>query len=394
MSARRVLILGSTGSVGTQTLDVIEHLNRLEGAPRFRVVALAAGQNASLLFDQAARHGVRELALAATDLPSSSGPGLRVGPDAAERLVREVDCDLVVAAMVGVAGLPATLAAVERGRHVALANKETLVAAGDLVIPAARASGAALLPLDSEHSGVWQCLAGCSGGAPPMHCPAAVTRVTLTASGGPFRSCTPAQLADATPAQALRHPTWTMGRKITIDSASLMNKALELIEAHHLFGLSADALDAVVHPQSIVHALVEFADASVIAQLGVPDMRTPIQVALTWPLRARAATPRLDLAALARLEFEPVDAARFPAIEIAREAIAAGGTSGAVLNAANEACVESFLSGEARRIRFDQIAPLTREAMRAIPRVPVRTLADVLDADRAARAFVRERLAR
>lgn len=388
MQPRRVIILGSTGSIGTQTLEVIERLSLAPHGPSLRVVGLAAGRNAALLFDQAARHGVRDLALAAGE-PAQAGSTLRVGPDAAERLVREVPCDLVVAAMVGVSGLPATLAAVELGRHVALANKETLVAAGDLVVPLARRTGAALLPVDSEHSGVWQCLAGAGTHAlPPFACPAGVARVTLTASGGAFRDWTPEQIAAATPADALRHPTWSMGRKVTIDSASLMNKALELIEAHHLFALPASRLGAILHPQSIVHALVEFADGSVVAQLGVPDMRTPIQVALAWPARADAPPPRLDLAGLARLDFRAVDDARYPAVGLALRAIDAGGTSGAILNAANEACVEAFLAGT---LRFDRIAPLVGEALAAIAPRPVRTLADVLDADRAARAFVASR---
>lgn len=389
MQPRRVIILGSTGSIGTQTLEVIERLSRAPGGPPIRVVGLAAGRNAGLLFDQAARLDVRDLALASRD-GAHAGANLRVGPDAAERLVREVPCDLVVAAMVGVSGLPATLAAVELGRHVALANKETLVAAGDLVVPLARRTGAALLPVDSEHSGVWQCLAGAGTHAlPPFACPAGVARVTLTASGGAFRDWTPAQIADATPADALRHPTWAMGRKVTIDSASLMNKALELIEAHHLFALPASRLGAILHPQSIVHALVEFADGSVVAQLGVPDMRTPIQVALSWPVRVDAPPPRLDLAALARLEFRAVDDARYPAVGLALRTIEAGGTSGAILNAANEACVDAFL---AERIPFPKITALVADALAAIAPRPVLALADVLDADRAARAFVASRL--
>lgn len=382
-----MIILGSTGSIGTQTLDVIAHLNgpTARGGDRWEVVGLAAGNNAARLKEQAARFGVRAVACA-----GGAEAGWLTGADAAERLVRTVECDVVVAAMVGVAGLPATLAAVELGRDVALANKETLVAAGALVVPAAARSGARLLPVDSEHAGAWQCLGACLGGPPPAACPAAVTRVVLTASGGPFRTTPADRLAGVTPEQALRHPTWTMGRKVTIDSATLMNKALELIEAHWLFGLAPERLGAVIHPQSIVHAVVEFADGTSLAQMAAPDMRSPIQAALTWPARRGGLTPRVDLASVGRLEFEAVDAEKFPAPALARRAMEAGGTAGAVLNAANEEAVRAFLEGAG--VAFPRIAALAAEAMDAVPAGEMRTLEDCLKADAAAREFVRERV--
>jgi len=410
---RRIIILGSTGSIGTQTLEVVEHLNALHARGEFplrhEIVGLAAGRNAALLFDQAARFGVRHLALAGSASgPAPSSPGLRTGPTAAEALVREVDCDLVVAAMVGSAGLPATLAAVALGRHVALANKETLVAAGALVVPAALASGASLLPVDSEHAALWQCLQSVDHSLdpahgheaprrrPPMHAHPSVRRVVLTASGGPFRTWTKDRIDAATPADALKHPTWRMGRKVTVDSASLTNKALEIIEAHWLFGLPADRIEALIHPQSIVHALVEFDDGSLLAQLGAPDMRGPIQHALTFPSRPAACAQRLDLATLSRLEFETPDPARFPALPLAYHAIRVGGTAGAIFNAANEAAVEAFLASadSPAPMRFGRIAELVQDAIAAIAVVPLRSLADALAADAATRAHVQDALGR
>lgn len=387
MPERRVIILGSTGSIGTQTLDVIARLNQL--SPRFRVVGLASGSNAPLLLEQAERFRVPHLALA------SGHPSLPVhaltGPDSALRLVRQVDCDLVVASMVGVAGLPATLAAIELGRDVALANKETLVAAGELVIPAARRSGSRLLPIDSEHAGVWQCLASAWGpGAPPCTAPAGVSRVTLTASGGPFRTWDKARIYAATPDMALRHPTWSMGRKVTIDCASLMNKALELIEAHWLFGVGADRLHAVIHPQSLVHAMVEYADGSTLVQLAPADMRCPIQLAITWPERVAGPVKPLDPASLSGLQFEAVNADRFPAIPLAYRVIRAGGTSGAVLNAANEEAAQHFLATPS--MPFGRITEVVSDALDAVPQGPLRSIEDFERADAAARTLVRARL--
>lgn len=391
MPPRRIIILGSTGSIGTSTLDVVEHLNHLhargEYPDRFDVVGLAAGHNHELLAEQAARFNCSNTACSRSD----SSATFR-GPTAALDLVHAVDCDLVMAAIVGSAGLPATLAAVELGRDVALANKETLVAAGALVVPAAVCSGSRLLPVDSEHSGVWQALMGIKPTplAPPLKAPDVVRRVTLTASGGPFRTWSPDQIRHATREEALRHPTWSMGAKVTIDSASLMNKALELIEAHWLFELPPEKLGAVIHPQSIVHAIVELNDASVLAQLARPDMRTPIQAALTFPRRAEGVAPRLDLASLSRLEFEPPDPARFPALSLADLVMHRGQSSGAILNAANEEAVAAFLDS-ARDLAFHRIPELARDALETIPTSPLRDLSDLAEAESLARDLVRRR---
>ncbi len=395
LSPKRLIILGSTGSIGCQTLDVVEHLNRLtqtglcEG-PGYTVVGLAAGSNTNALAAQASRLGVEHVAIAAARGGEPSH--WLVGMDSAERLVRSVVCDLVVSAIVGSDGLASTLAAVELGRDVALANKEALVAAGALVVPAAIRSGSKIFPVDSEHSGIWQCLAGVldrsdSGVAvPPFASPhPSVSRIILTASGGPFRTWTASQIAQATPAEALKHPTWRMGDKVTLDSATLVNKALELIEAHWLFGLGPDQLDAVIHPQSVVHAIVELADGSSIAQLGVPDMRTPIQLALTWPHRPKGLALHANLASLGRLDFEPIDPARFDAVHLARKVMRSGGISGAVLNAANEEVGAAFRSGHCG---FGEIAHVVNAAVGRLTG-PLSSLACVQKADNDARSFVR-----
>jgi 1-deoxy-D-xylulose-5-phosphate reductoisomerase len=353
------------------------------------VAGLAAGRNGRLLAEQALRHGVRRVALREGCVEGAFEAAWN-GPDAAERLVRETECDLVLAAMVGASGVPATLAAATLGRDIALANKETLVAAGELVVPAARRAGAKLLPVDSEHCGVWQCLAGrCGNMAPPFEAASHVRRITLTASGGPFRTWTLGQMERATPEQARRHPTWTMGDKVTIDSASLTNKALELIEAHWLFGIGADRLGAVIHPQSIVHAMVEFADRSTLAQLAAPDMRTPIHAAIAWPFEVGGVGRELDLAALSTLSFEPVDETRFPAVATAREVMRRGGTSGATFNAANEEAVRAFMAG---RIAFTRIATLAAEALDAAPVTGADSVESVVEADASARAWVAGRV--
>lgn len=397
MATRRLIVLGSTGSIGTQTLDVVAHLNALHErgayADRFAVVGLSAGCNAALLAEQAAQFGVKATAIAnppaGVDLPA----GAITGIDAAEQLVRTTEADIVLAAVVGVAGLPATLAAAELGRDIALANKETLVAAGELVIPAVRKSSAKLLPVDSEHAGVWQCLRGLDDAyAPPAVAPRATRRVIITASGGAFRDRTVDEVYHAAPEDALKHPNWSMGAKVTIDTASLINKGLELIEAHWLFGLGSDKLDAVIHRQSVVHAMIETADGAVLAQLGAPDMRSPIQHALTFPARVDASAERLDITSLSRLDFEPICPERFPAVNLAMRAIDEGGTAGAVLNAANEAAVEAFVARDPA-VPFGRIVELVAEAMDAVPTTPVRTLADVMHADTAARAFVADRIA-
>ncbi|HMN42428.1 MAG TPA: 1-deoxy-D-xylulose-5-phosphate reductoisomerase [Phycisphaerales bacterium] len=413
MIEKRLIILGSTGSIGTQTVEVVEHLNALadrrESPVRFRVVGLATGKNADALCAQAARLGVTDLAIADEAGCPHPPPGARIrrGQGAAERLVREVECDIVLGAMVGAAGLPATLAAITLGRDIALANKETLVAAGQLVIPAAQRSGSRLLPVDSEHCGVWQALmpgqrdkvtrehgdqatpSPCHPvtlpPCPPMACGPEITRIILTASGGPFRTASAEDTYNATPARALKHPTWQMGPKVTIDSASLTNKALEIVEAHWLFGIPGDKIDVLVHPQSIVHALVEFADGNVIAQLAPPDMRTPIQYALTFPHRPDGVSRKLDWTALKSLEFSAPDRARFPALDAAYDIINRGGTAGAVFNAANETAVEAFL---AEKIPFGRITELSRAALESVGSSPIRSLADVHDADAQARRAV------
>lgn len=398
MGVRRVIVLGSTGSIGVQTLEVIAHLNAMHDQgkcpARFEVVGLAAGRNAGLLAMQRDRFGVRHAALA--DSENDGAPGSRRGGDAAERLVREVECDVVVAAMVGSAGLPATFAGVQLGRDVALANKETLVAAGGLIVPLARRTGTRILPIDSEHAGLWQCLAGeCRPrgqreddppACPPLIAPASVRRVILTASGGPFRSRAAEEVHDATPEEALRHPTWSMGPKVTIDSATLTNKALEVIEAHWLFGLTSDRIGVLIHPQSVVHALVEFADGSVVAQLAPPDMRAPIQQALSHPRRFPGLTAPLDWSTLRALEFDAPDPERFPALGLATRVIESGGTAGAVLNAANEEAVAAFL---ARQVSFGRITEITLRTMDEVEPGPLASLEDVRRADARAREVAR-----
>lgn len=422
--ARRVIILGSTGSIGTQAIDVLEHLNALGRAaraadargPEFEIVGLAAGTNASLLREQARRLGVGHIAIGdLADTGSSAIEGnskVFRGPDAAERLVREVECDLVIAAIVGVAGLAPTLAAIELGRDVALANKETLVAAGSLVVSTAARTGSRLLPVDSEHSALWQCLLGASPrhqsvASPPFmagaHEVSNVVRATLTASGGPFREWTPNQLARATPADALKHPTWSMGAKITVDCATLMNKSLELIEAFWLFGLREDQLGMLVHPQSVVHAMVETTEGAVLAQMAAPDMRTPLQFAISHPHRHAARATPLDFTRLSRLDFAPVDTNRFPAADAWRLALGAQAhtTSGAILNAANEEAVKAFLGApdsrsgaRAESISFPQISDLVLEATHTIAAGPIQSIHDVLSADAQAREHIWRQLSK
>lgn len=414
-SEKRIIILGCTGSIGTQTIEVVEHLSKLaerrEWPTRYRVVGLATGRNAGAMAEQARRLGVKHLAVAdeRAVIPGAEAFTIRRGERAAEWLVREVECDVVLGSMVGSAGLPATLAAIELGRDVALANKETLVAAGEIVIPAAKKTGAKLFPVDSEHCGVWQCLAG-GDHCPPMVCGPEVSRVILTASGGPFRTWTKDQIQRASPRDALNHPTWSMGPKVTIDSASLTNKALEVIEAHWLFGLEAERIGVLVHPQSVVHALVEFADGNVIAQLGPPDMRAPIQYALAWPPpndRPAGISRKLDFKAMSKLEFSEPDFEKFPALRCGFEVVRRGGTAGAVFNAANEAAVAAFLMGHdlgpggtglprlcdgVKPIPFGKIAELSCRALDEVGVSPMRGLEDALAADAEARRFVERAL--
>lgn len=385
-ATRRLIVLGSTGSIGVNTLEVVEHLNRI-GAGAIRVVGLAAGSRVGPLIEQARRFNVRLVAIAnpifarplREALPDAT---VLAGPTAAVDLVEAVDATDVAAAMVGAAGLPAAVAAARKGMTIHLANKETLVAAGALMTPLVRRHGARLIPVDSEHSAIFQCLTD-----HPRH---EVRRVVLTASGGPFRNVDAAVMRQATVEQALRHPTWNMGPKITIDSATMTNKALEIIEAHWLFDLPAEKITVVVHPQSVVHSFVEFADHSVLAQLGPPDMKTPIQYALTYPRRVAGCSRHMDWLGLRRLEFEPPDTDKFRSLKLAYDVIEAGGTAGAIFNAANEAAVAAFLD---RRIAFGRISELAAEALSAIDNRPADALETILEADRQARSFVNRRLA-
>jgi len=398
---RRVVVLGSTGSIGVNSLEVIAHL-QAQGQD-ISVAGLAAGNNLDLLLQQVKRHQPEAVAIAdeqkGQQLRDALPDGIHVftGPDAALDLTRALDATDLIAAIVGAAGLPATLAAIDKGWRIGLANKETLVAAGALVIPRVQQSASELLPIDSEHSAIFQCLASAVGSrrsAVLDRADAATEcrltthdcrRVVLTASGGPFRTWDKSAIADATVEQALNHPTWNMGPKITIDSASMFNKALEIIEAHWLFGLSGERVKVIIHPQSIVHSFVEFIDGSVLAQLGPPDMKTPIQYALTYPDRAPGCSTTMDWSTLSELTFEPPDPARFPAIRLAYDVMAAGQTAGAVFNAANEQAVEAFLS---HRIRFGQIAELVDHALQTIGLQPADSLETILAADQKARQCV------
>ena len=374
----RITILGSTGSIGRSAIQVIEHL-----APRCRIVGLAARSRTRELADQARKHNPSHVAIADADLAAELRTALRGeipvlgGERGLVELVERTDCDCVVAAIVGSAGLPAALRAVELGKTLAVANKEILVMAGALLMPLARRTGARILPIDSEHSAIHQALLAGR--------PSEVRKVYLTASGGPFRNASADEIARATLADALNHPTWNMGPKITIDSATMMNKALEIIEAKWLFGLRPDQIEVIVHPESIVHSMVEFCDGSVIAQLGPPDMRTPIQYALTYPERLESLCEPLDLVRLGRMHFYKPDHERFPALRLGHEAAELGGTAGAVLSAANEAAVELFRKGE---IRFGEIAELNQSVLSRHALVPEPTLEQLLDADRWARREV------
>jgi 1-deoxy-D-xylulose-5-phosphate reductoisomerase len=372
---RRVSILGATGSIGTSTLDLIERSPDL-----FEVVALTAAVNVAALADAARRTGAR-LAVVADESRLAelgerlAGSGCRVAAGQAALVeAASADADLVMAAIVGCAGLAPVMAAVEVGRTVALANKEALVTAGALMTEAASRSKARILPVDSEHNAIFQCLAG--------NRKEDVSKLILTASGGPFRTSSAQHIHDATPAMAVAHPKWSMGEKTSVDSATLMNKGLELIEAHHLFDLCSDRLDVVVHPQSVVHSLVEYVDGSVIAQLGAPDMRIPIAYALAWPERIATPCERLDLATVGSLDFEAPDLERFPALRIARSALEQGGAAPIILNAANEVAVARFLAGT---IRFGEIARIVEDALgRFSPGTP-RSIDEVMDIDRRAR---------
>jgi len=375
MKRKRLVILGSTGSIGTSTLDVVS--SRPEA---FQVAGLAAGRNLELLIEQAERFHPEVVGVGDEDLArearSRLGRGTRVlhGPEGLEAIGRHEDVDTVVCGLVGAVGLRPTWAAIDAGRNVALANKEALVVGGAHLTARAKETGATILPVDSEHNAVHQCLRG-----EHMH---EVRGLWLTASGGPFRARATHTLAEASPEEALRHPTWTMGRKITIDSATLMNKGLEVIEAHWLFGLEADRIHVVIHPQSVVHSMVELVDGSFKAQLGVTDMRQPIQYALTWPERWPSALPRFDPVAASPLEFEHPDPDRFPCLGLAYRALRSGGAAAAVVNAANEVAVQAFLDGSAR---FTDIARVIETALERHGGDPAHGLDDLVAADRRAR---------
>ncbi|MDE2406298.1 MAG: 1-deoxy-D-xylulose-5-phosphate reductoisomerase [Xanthomonadaceae bacterium] len=382
---QRVAVLGATGSIGTSALDVIaRHPDSL------RASVLAAGNKVDALLALCRLHHPEHAVIADTAGYAALRDGLRAaglqtqahaGSAALDALVAADACDTVVAAIVGAAGLPSTLAAARAGKRLLLANKESLVLAGELLIEAARTGGARIIPIDSEHNAIFQCLADGN--------PAA--RITLTASGGPFRGWTRAQLANVTPAQAVAHPKWSMGPKISVDSASLMNKGLEVIEAHHLFGLPGAQIRVLVHPQSLVHSLVDFVDGSTLAQLGLPDMRTALAVGLGWPQRIASGVAALDLLAQGgKLEFEAPDLAAFPCLTLAFAAMAAGGTAPAVLNAANEEAVSAFLQG---RIGFLDIPDAVAAVLDAMPPAPADTLDTLLDADARARALTQARIA-
>jgi 1-deoxy-D-xylulose-5-phosphate reductoisomerase len=378
---RRIAILGSTGSIGVQALDVISR------SPELTVVALSASNSWERLLDQARRHGIRKVAVADPDAAARAseawtGGDVLAGPDGVVRLITECECDLVLNAIVGSAGLLPTVATLGEGIDLALANKESLVVGGELVTALAQATGAAIIPVDSEHSALHQLLGS--------ERPGTVDRLILTASGGPFRGMRRGDLENVTTEQALAHPTWTMGGKITIDSATLMNKGLELIEAHHLFGTSYDLIDIVVHPQSIIHSLIQLCDGATLAHLGYPDMRVPISYALHHPERVDVPVRPLDLVELGSLTFEPVDEETFSCVRIARDAARAGGTATCTMNAANEIAVHAFLGG---RLRFLDIADVIEETLSELPSRPVHSFEALGEADAEARRLAGELVA-
>lgn len=366
---KRISILGATGSIGTQTLDIVRQMG-----DRFQVVSMAANTNENSLQKLAAEFGVSRLALAKEGASSSIPSGLNALSD----MVTASDVDLVVVAIAGAAAIVPTVAAIEAGKSIALASKEVLVAAGEWVMPLVAKHGTRFTPIDSEHSAIFQCLQGYS--------PSQVSKIILTASGGPFRGFTRDQLSGIRPEQALKHPNWSMGAKITIDSASMMNKALETIEARWLFGLDLSQVEVLVHPQSIIHSMVEFADTSVIGQLGWPDMRLPIQYALTYPERVPNELKPWNPVATGPLTFEELDEDVFPAIRLARHADAAGGTLPAVFNAANEAAVAQFLNGQ---LSFLGIADTVQNVMNEHSPSAI-SFESILEADQWARIRVEE----
>jgi 1-deoxy-D-xylulose-5-phosphate reductoisomerase len=383
--ARRLLILGSTGSIGTQALEIVE------GSREIELVGLSAARSWEALVEQARAHGVQRIALADPDAAARAAEAwtdgeVLTGPEGLMTLVIESEADLVLNALVGSVGLGPTVATLGEGIDLALANKESLVVGGELVTQLAEATGAQIIPVDSEHSALHQ-LISAERGVSGM---GSIDKLVLTASGGPFRGRSRADLEGVSVEQALQHPTWVMGGKITIDSATLMNKGLELIEAHHLFGTPYDRIDVVVHAQSVVHSYVLLCDGAALAHLGHPDMRVPISYALHYPERVDVPVRPLDLAEVGALTFEPVDTDAFPCLRLAREAAAAGGTAPCVLNAANEVAVHAFLNG---RLDFLGIPAVIETALERLPGVPVRAFESLYEADREARTVASELVA-
>ncbi|MES2483538.1 MAG: 1-deoxy-D-xylulose-5-phosphate reductoisomerase [Pseudomonadota bacterium] len=390
MTAQRITVLGSTGSIGTSTLDVIAR-----HPERFEVFALSAARQVDALLAQCASLRPRFAVMAAEDASrelaarlQAEGLPTRVlsGPDALERIAAHDEVDTVMAAIVGAAGLAPCLAAARAGKRLLLANKEALVVGGEVFLDAVRAGGATLLPIDSEHSAIFQSLP-----EDPATWDARVEKIILTASGGPFRTWDAARLRDVTPEQACAHPNWVMGRKISVDSATMMNKALEVIEARFLFGLPPERLDVVIHPQSIIHSMVQYRDTSVVAQLGTPDMRVPIAYGLAWPERIASGAQALDFTRLADMSFEALDSRghreRFPGMQLAWDSLRAAPGTTAVLNASNEVAVEAFLE---RRIRFDQIHALNLATLSGVAASNPRSLADLLELDTLVRRHARQ----
>jgi 1-deoxy-D-xylulose-5-phosphate reductoisomerase len=382
MTGKSVTILGVTGSVGQSTLDLIQRQ-----PDAFEVVAVTANRDVEGLATSAIATNAKRAVIADERLYADlkarlSGTGIEVAAgEGAVVQAAAIPVDWTMAAIVGCAGLLPVMAALERGGALAFANKEALVSAGPLMIDAAKRSGAKLLPVDSEHNAIFQCL--------DQSAPKSIAKIILTASGGPFRTWTLEQMAAAGPEQALKHPNWTMGSKITIDSATMFNKGLELIEAYYLFDLPSERLEVIFHPQSVIHSMVEYVDGSVLAQLGTPDMRIPIAHCLAWPDRMETPVQRLDLAAIARLDFEAPDEVRFPALRLARAAMIEGGAATAILNAANEVAVSAFLE---KRIGFTRIAEIVELVLESYRPSSPRTIDDVMAIDAQARAFATERL--
>jgi len=380
---RSIALLGSTGSIGRQAVEVAGAL------PDIMITALAANSNGELLAEQARALGAKRAALSDREAAARFAPAFKeigvkllAGPEGVVELVEEGEHDLVLNSIVGSAGLEPTLAALEKGTTLALANKESLVAGGALVMETARASGAKIIPVDSEHSAIFQCMLGEE--------PESVNRLILTASGGPFRDRPLASLDAVTVQEALAHPTWNMGPKVTIDSATLMNKGLEVLEAHHLFSMPLERIDVVIHPQSVIHSMVEMVDGSVLAHLGVPDMRIPVQYSLTYPARAPSPARSLSLVEYGKLTFEDVDPTRFPALRLAYDAGARGGTCPAAMNAANEEAVRAFLSG---RIGYAGIATVVGEVVEHHEPLAGVTLDEIRDAEAIARRYAEEVIA-